>query len=165
MTIYLGADHKGFVLKEHLKQFLVDKKVVVQDCGSETLVEGDDYPDIAFEVGNRVSHDMEGLGILICGSGTGVAITANKVVGVRCVLGYTPEQVAASKHDDDCNVLAIGSDFVTTKEAEGLVDSFLATAYAKEERFERRLKKIAAFEIGLGSKGCGDGACCGGGCC
>jgi ribose 5-phosphate isomerase B len=165
MTIYLGCDHKGFGLKEHLKQSLTDKKFSVVDCGSHTLVDGDDYPDIAFEVGKRVSHDMEGLGIVICGSGTGVQVATGKVVGVRCVLGFSPLQVAASRHDDDCNVLAIGSDFIAPPEAESLVDSFLLTPYAKEERFERRLRKITAFEMGLSGSGCRDGGCCGGGCC
>lgn len=167
MTIYLGSDHKGFALREHLKKFLTEKKYQVFICGNEAFVEGDDYPDVAIEVGTRVSHDMEGMGIVICGSGAGVAISANKVMGVRALQGFEAKQVESARKDDDCNVLALGSDFVDVQLSETLVMKFLNTAYAKEERFERRLRKIAEYEM-LGEKadgccgGSGGGSCCGG---
>lgn len=156
MKIYIGADHRGFDYKEHIKAYLTDKGFEVIDCGNSHYDEQDDYPDFSVAVGNSVaSHEAmplpgstttEALGIVICGSGGGVTIAANKVHGVRCAQGVNVADVAHNRQHNNINILAIGSDFVTIDVAKSMVDAFLTTAYTPEERFVRRLKKIIAVE-------------------
>lgn len=159
--IYIGADHRGFELKEHLKLWLKDQKYEVVDCGNTVKDPNDDYPDFGFAVGERVTHDMEGMGIVICGSGVGISIAANKVPLVRSTVGYSVEQVKNARTDDDINVLALGADFHTKEQIESFVKVFLETSYSGEIRHDRRIQKIMLQE-GMGGGCCGGGGCGGG---
>lgn len=148
MTIYLGADHRGFNLKEHLKQALKNEAYDVVDCGAAALVPDDDYPDCALAVAKKVSADpAQDRGIVICGSGFGVDIAANKVAGVRAGLAMSPDHAYQGRHDDDINVLALAADFVDEPTALKIVKVFLETPFAKEEKYARRLEKVRAIEM------------------
>jgi len=153
MTIYLGADHRGFAMKEKLKTALASDGYNVIDCGAMTLDETDDYPDYARAVAEAVGKNPgaggdndSDRGILICGSGIGIDIAANKFPGIRCALAALPGQISTARHDDNVNVLAIAADFTDEETAAKLLKTFLATPFAKEERYRRRLDKIARFE-------------------
>ncbi len=149
MVIYLGADHRGFNLKEALKSFLRDEGYEVHDMGASDYNKDDDYVDFAVQVAGAVARDSEhGRGILICGSGTGMDIAANKFRGVRATLGAMADQVFSARHDDNANVLALAADFMSELEAKKMVKVFLQTPFGDEERYRRRLEKIANIESG-----------------
>src|SRR3989344_9563996 len=101
MKIYIGADHRGFELKEQLKNWLEQMGHHVEDCGAHEHALRDDYVDFAAEVGRKVTSEQGSRGVVICGSGAGVDITANKIKGVRCVLGFNIEQIRAARNDDN----------------------------------------------------------------
>jgi ribose 5-phosphate isomerase B len=144
--IYIGADHRGFSLKGAIKNFLKQKGEEVVDV-KEAYQEEDDYPDIAAVVAEQVSQQPEQeKGIVICGSGVGVAIVANKFPDIRCGLCTTAEQAIAARNDDDINVLALASDITNEQDALEIVEAFLHTPFAQEERFVRRIKKITDIE-------------------
>lgn len=146
MTVFLGADHRGFKLKEFLKARLINDGYTVVDCGNTAYDVNDDYPDFSFAVAKKVIEQKESRGIVICGSGAGVSIAVNKIDGVRAVLGVTPEQVHDARSDDDINIIALASDYLTEPQAEGIVSSFLKTDFDPQERFIRRIGKITEHE-------------------
>ncbi|MFZ2024731.1 MAG: RpiB/LacA/LacB family sugar-phosphate isomerase [Microgenomates group bacterium] len=147
MTVFLGADHRGFPLKEYLKTYLVGKGYSVVDCGNTVLDPHDDYPDFAFAVAKAVmEHPEDHRGIVLCGNGAGVSIAVNKIDGVRAVLGVTPEQVKDARNDDDINIIALASNYLTENQASGIVDSFLTTSFGAKERYIRRIEKITTQE-------------------
>lgn len=146
MTIFLGADHRGFSLKEQVKTYLEKEDYRVVDMGAHVYQKDDDYPDYAKQVAEKVAKNVADRGIVFCGSGVGVSIVANKIDGIRCVYAATAEEVANSRTDDNTNMLAVGSDTIPEKEAWELIVHFLTTPYKPEKRFERRLKKIAKIE-------------------
>jgi len=156
MTIYLGADHRGFALKEKLKKMLVDEAYDVVDLGASALVPDDDYPDFARAVAEAVIKDQGGAragdegsrGILVCGSGFGVDIAANKIPGIRAALPMSPDHIYVGRHDDDVNVLALAADFIDEATAQKIMKTFLSTPFARdEERYRRRLQKIEQWNI------------------
>lgn len=154
MTIYLGADHRGFKLKENLKQALKDEAYDVVDCGAQALAPDDDYPDYAAPVAKQVgASPAAARGIVICGSGFGVDIVANKFPGIRAALAFTADHAYQGRHDDDVNVLALAADFVDAATAANIVKIFLTTPFAKEERYTRRLNKIDQIEVANGGMG------------
>lgn len=146
MKIYIGADHRGFLLKDKLRAWLTDKQVDLTDCGAEVLVPGDDYVDIASIVAERVATDSRSRGILLCGSGSGVCIAANKRSGIRAAVGWRSDQVAASRNDDDINILVLPADYISEKEAQDLINAFLTTEFTPEDRYIRRIAKIKELE-------------------
>jgi ribose 5-phosphate isomerase B len=147
MNIYIGADHGGFNLKAQLEVGLKDEGYAVIDVGDTQLIKEDDYTDFARAVAVQVAQDPEGRrGIVICRSGFGVDIAANKVRGIRAALAMSPDHIYQGRHDDDVNVLAIAADFITPEDASRMVKVFLTTPFAKEERYTRRLKKITDIE-------------------
>ncbi|MEK7119698.1 MAG: RpiB/LacA/LacB family sugar-phosphate isomerase, partial [Patescibacteria group bacterium] len=114
MKVFIGADHRGFPLKESLKPWLVSLKYDVVDCGNDHLDLTDDFPDFSFAVADNVSKNsfarpglakLNSAGIVICGSGAGVVIAANKVAGIRAALAYSPEEITRNRQHDDVNVL------------------------------------------------------------
>ena len=141
MKIYLGADHRGFQLKEELKQFL-ETNYDVEDCGAFEKIESDDYTDFAIKVAEKVSTNKDSRGIVICGSGVGVDITANKFTNIRCGLGFDQEQIKAARQDDDINVLALASDFTLFDQAREIVEVFLGTSFEPTDNHKRRIEKI-----------------------
>lgn len=142
----MGADHRGFDLKEKLKIFLGKEGYDTEDLGAATLNSEDDYVDFAAKVAEEVVKNPETRGILLCGSGAGVDIVANKFDGVRSVLASSPEEARAAREDDDVNILALASDFLNQSEVEAISKSFLETEFKGEERHKRRLNKISEIE-------------------
>ena len=150
MTIYIGADHRGFRLKEQLKEVLKNEGYAVTDMGAAEYDGNDDYPDCAKAVAEQVQKaPEEDRGIVICGSGCGVDIVANKFKGVRSALAMSPDHARMARHDDNANVLAIAADFTNNEAAMSMAKVFLTAPFAKlEERYARRLRKVEEIETG-----------------
>lgn len=146
MKVILGADHRGFELKQQLKKYLEENQYEVIEVGSKELIETDDYPDVALKAATEVLKNEGSKGIVICGSGVGVCITANKVKGIRSGLGMKAEQVQSAREHDDINVLALASDYTDEKTAQELVKTFLTTSFDGKESHARRINKISAIE-------------------
>ena len=141
-TIYLGADHAGFERKEIIKKTLVNNEYDVIDLGNDHFDQEDDYPDFAFAVAKKVASEPGSLGILVCASGQGMCMTANKVKGIRGVLGYNTWAAETSRHDDDTNILCLPGKSLSDDEIKKIVETWLKTEFSGEERFVRRIKKI-----------------------
>jgi ribose 5-phosphate isomerase B len=150
MTIYIGADHRGFDLKATIAAALVSDGHEVMDVGAAALDPADDYPDFARAVAEKVAvASGSARGIVICGSGFGADIVANKFKGVRCALAMSPEHIRAGRHEDDVNVLSIAANFITPDQALAIARAFLSTSFEKgTERYARRIQKIAQIEDG-----------------
>ena len=146
MKIYLGADHRGFELKNKMKGWLEKWDYPHEDMGAYELDETDDYTLYAEKVATVVSHTRGSTGILVCGSGVGVDVVANKFDGVRASIGKEVDQVKAGRNDDDMNVLVIASDFTDEEDAKDMVKVFLETGFDGVERHERRLEEIKRIE-------------------
>jgi len=122
--IYLGADHGGFELKEHIKKFLDKNNIEYADLGPEQLDNADDYPDFALKVANKVK-DPDEKGILVCGSGIGMCMTANKVNGVRAAAAYDENTSKLSREHNNANVLCLGERTTSKEEAEKTLPTVL----------------------------------------
>ena len=146
MKIYLGADHGGYELKEQLKRYLQAEGHQVEDCGAHTLQPGDDYPPFAFTVAEKVAKEPDSRGILICRSSGGVTVAANKVPGIRAVACQRVPEVVRAVEDDHSNILTLAGDWVSADQAQELVKVFLFTNRSDEERHQRRVAQIAAYE-------------------
>jgi ribose 5-phosphate isomerase B len=147
MILYIGADHRGFKLKEFLKRALEESGYEVVDLGNKYYDENDDYPDFAAAVAFKISLDYENSrGILICGSGVGMDIVANKFLNVRSVLAFSPDQAFDSRNDDNTNVLCLAADFISNDQALKIVYTWLQTPFADDDKFIRRLQKISKLE-------------------
>lgn len=143
--IFVGADHRGLVLKAAVNTWLKNRGYEFEDVGAYEFNQEDDYVDFAVDVAQRVVK-QKGMGILICASGVGVDIAANKVEGVRCALGFALEQVTAARRDDNINVLALPSDFIDGQKGVMLVERFLVTPFTEYDKYLRRIEKIARYE-------------------
>lgn len=141
MKIAIGSDHAGFKLKEIIKAYLKRKKIEFKDYGAfnEQSV---DYPDLAFPVARAVANNEFDRGLLICGSGVGMAIAANKVKGIRAVLAHDTYIAKQSREHGDCNVLCLAGRKLTKAKATKIVDTWLKTEFSNDERHLRRIKKI-----------------------
>lgn len=146
MKIYIGADHRGFELKAKIKKYLYENNYEFEDLGALNLNPDDDYPVYAELVGKKVQANPDSFGILLCGSGVGVEVAANKFDEVRAATGNSVDQVKAGRHDDNMNVLVIASDFTDETKAKDLTKAFLETEFGNEKRFNRRLAEIAKIE-------------------
>jgi ribose 5-phosphate isomerase B len=144
MRIALGADHAGYQLKDQIKQHLEQQGISVRDEGTSSA-ESVDYPDYARAVAHDVSGQRADLGILVCGSGIGMAITANKVDGIRAANVNTEYEAQMSREHNDANVLTLGARILNADQAFLIVDKWLATQFAGG-RHERRVEKIMAIE-------------------
>ncbi len=147
MVIYIGADHRGFELKAKIKDFLKLRGYSLVDFGDDKYNENNDYPLFAIKVAKQVSQEFEtARGILICGSGVGVSVVANKFLHIRSAQAGTPDQAYDARNDDDSNVLALGANYLDEETAKKIVLTWLETPYANEERFQRRLEEISRLE-------------------
>lgn len=145
MRVYLGSDHAGFERKESLREHLVAEGHEVMDAGpcSEDSV---DYPDFAAKVARAVAgDDTGGLGVLVCGTGIGMAIAANKVRGVRAANVTSTEFARLARRHNDANVVTVPGRFLQLPEVEQIVDAFLTTPF-EGGRHERRVEMISALE-------------------
>jgi len=145
MRIAIAADHAGFALKERLRQKLAQSGHQLTDHGT-TSEEAVDYPDYAAAVARDVAKGMSERGLLICGSGAGMVIAANKIPGVRAALATNPEEVRLTRAHNDANVLSVGSRFMSEEEAVKLIDIFLNTGF-DGGRHARRVEKIHQLEL------------------
>ncbi len=146
MKVYLGADHGGLALNNQVAKWLADWGYNYQDLGPSQYDENDDYPEVAFRVATQVAQDPGARSILVCRSGGGMAIAANKVKGARAVaVGSSNEAQHAVSHNN-ANVISLAGDWLTEKQAQEIVKTYLDTKFSQEERHARRLKKIADYE-------------------
>lgn len=146
MKIFVGTDHAGFELKEHLKQFLQEKGYEVVDDGAHSFDKDDDYPDFCGAAARHVAENPGSFGFVFGKSGTGELIVANKVKGIRCALAVSEENVKLAREHNDANMLSFGSAFATPEQMEALALLFIATAFSGEERHARRIGKIKVIE-------------------
>ena len=139
-TVCIASDHAGYGLKEDIKNHLIDKKISIFDLGpfSDQSV---DYPDYAKKLGNRIKLKKSAVGILVCGSGTGMAISANKIKSIRAAVCYNVKSTRLSRQHNNANIIALGARFTKKKLSFKLVDTFLKTKF-EGGRHLRRVKKI-----------------------
>ena len=145
MKIVIGADHAGFQLKNAVGDLLRSLGHTVLDVGAFNE-NPSDYPDFAVLVGNAVLEGKGERGILICGSGVGVSVAANKIKGIRAAVCHDTYSAHQGVEHDDMNVLVLGSRVIGPKLAEDLVKAYLGANFTNEERHKRRLAKVAAIE-------------------
>jgi len=145
VRLALGADHAGFQLKEELKVLLADAGHSVLDLGTDST-ESVDYPDFAAAVGRAVIEGRAERGIIVCGSGAGASIAANKLTGIRCAQATDTYTAHQSVEHDDVNVIALASRVTGTALAWEIVEAFVGATFSGKERFVRRLEKVAALE-------------------
>lgn len=146
MRVYLGSDHAGFELKQHLIGWLKAAGHEAVDCGPEAYDADDDYPVFVLRAAARTAADPGSLGIVIGGSGNGEAIAANKVKGIRAALAWSDETAELGRAHNDANVISIGARMHDQDTATRFVRLFLETPYSKEERHARRIAMLAAYE-------------------
>jgi ribose 5-phosphate isomerase B len=146
MRIAIGADHGGFPLNERVIEELRKSGHALTDFGTHDGSVPDDYPDYALKVGAAVQSGSVEIGILICGSGVGAAVAANKLRGVRAALCSDTYSAHQCREHDDCNVLCLGARVVGVELALELVRAFVAARFSGEERHVRRLAKVKAME-------------------
>jgi ribose 5-phosphate isomerase B len=144
MKIAIGADHAGFELKDRIRHYLEQKGFQVMDEGTRSA-DSVDYPDYARLVAHDVSQSRADLGILVCGSGIGMAMAANKVAGIRAANVSSEYEAQMSREHNNANVLTLGARILQEEAALRIVDRWLATPFAGG-RHERRVEKMAAIE-------------------
>jgi ribose 5-phosphate isomerase B len=146
MIVALGCDHAGFPLKETVAEAIRAAGHSVLDCGAMSLNPGDDYPDFTAAVARAVLDTRAERGVVVCGSGVGAAVAANKFRGIRASLCHDTFSARQGVEDDSMNVLALGARIIGPSLAEELVKAFLRATFSNAERHRRRLEKVLAFE-------------------
>ncbi|MGW7354784.1 ribose-5-phosphate isomerase [Streptomyces sp. NPDC054784] len=146
MRVYLGSDHAGYELKNHLVAWLESAGHEPVDCGPHAYDAQDDYPPFCLRAAERTVADGGSLGVVIGGSGNGEQIAANKVEGARCVLAWSEQTAALGREHNDANLMSVGARMHTTDEAVAFVRTFLDTPYSGEERHSRRVGMLSAYE-------------------
>jgi len=146
MRVHLGSDHAGFDLKAALVRRLEELGHEPVDHGPLVLDPADDYPPFCLRAARAVVADEGSLGVVIGGSGNGEAIAANKVVGVRCALAHSEETARLGREHNDANVVSVGARMHEQAAALAMVEVFLATPFSADERHERRIGMLSAYE-------------------
>jgi ribose 5-phosphate isomerase B len=146
MIVAVGTDHGGFALKEAIVAAIRAAGHEVLDCGAFQLEPSDDYPDFAAHVARAVSEGRANRGVLICGSGVGASVAANKFLGIRCALCHDTFSAHQGVEDDSMNVIALGARVVGPSLAGELVTTFLRAEFSGAERHKRRLEKVNGFD-------------------
>ena len=156
MKLVIGSDHAGFPLKEEVQAYLIKAGHDIVDLGAYRVEPEDDYPDYAEKVALAVKQGVAPRGILICGSGVGVCVAANKIPGIRAGMCHDTYSAHQGVEHDDMNVIVLGARIIGSSLAFELVDAFIKAKFiANEERFVRRYKKVLAIEA---KYQCGDGS-------
>ncbi len=145
MIIAMGSDHAGFILKTHLKEFLLDLQYDVRDFGTYDTT-STDYPDYALLVAKEITEGKADLGLLVCGTGVGMSIAANKVKGVRAAAVSEPSSARLSRQHNNANIVCMGARVVGQELAEDIMRAFLNNDFSNGERHCRRIAKISAME-------------------
>jgi len=146
MKIILGADHGGFETKEKIKEFLLANNFDVFDAGNLVYDAKDDYPDFAIAVAKKVAAGEGEKGIIVCGSGVGACIAANKIKGVRACVCHDTYSAHQGVEHDKMNVLCLGGRIVGIEPAKEIVRAFAEATFSNEERHNRRLEKVLTLE-------------------
>ena len=147
MRVALGADHRGFQLKNFLASFIRELEHEVIDLGTNSE-ESVDYPDLAEAVGRAIQEKQAQRGLLVCGSGVGACIAANKMKGIRASMTHDTYSAHQGVEHDDMNVICLGSRIIGEELAMEIVRAFLDAKFVPEERYVRRLGKVKALEDG-----------------
>lgn len=143
MTIFIGADHRGFELKNQIIEYLHEKNIRIEDLGAYEFFPLDDAVDYAQKVAQAVLQNPENhFGIVICGSGCAVAMAANRLKGIRAGLAMNKDQATHLRENDHINILALAADYTPFEEAEKIVDAFLTAVPKLDEKYLRRIKKL-----------------------
>jgi RpiB/LacA/LacB family sugar-phosphate isomerase len=158
MRIAIAADHAGFGLKETLRSALAEQGHEVLDLGTFDPTQPDDYPDYAVAAGRALQEGQADRGILLCGSGVGVSVAANKLPGIRAGVCHDTYSAHQGVEHDDMNVLVMGARIIGPELANELVRAFLGARYSHEARHERRLAKVRALEDNPPRPSTGSGA-------
>ena len=151
MRVVIGADHGGYPLKEELKGYVESLGHEIVDVGAHELDPADDFPDFTKSVAESVTSGEAARGIMICGSGVGASVAANKVKGVRASVCHDTYSAHQGVEHDDMNVLCMGARIIGVELARELTDAFLSAEFAPEERFQRRLDKVLEMEANFNS--------------
>jgi len=146
MRVYLGSDHAGFELKDHLLRWLEEAGHEPVDCGPTVYDAQDDYPPFCLLAATRTANDPGSFGIVLGGSGNGEQIAANKVAGIRAALVWSEEISSLARLHNNANVISIGARMHTPEEAARFVEVFLDTAYTNEDRHNRRIGMLTDYE-------------------
>mgnify|MGYP000909030658 FL=1 len=146
MIVAVGADHAGFALKGEIVGWLREEGHQVNDLGAFNLDPDDDYPDFAVSVARSVSSGQAEKGIVVCGSGVGACITANKINGIRACLCHDTYSARQGVEHDDMNVICIGGRIIGIELTKVVLQAFLGAVFVPEPRFQRRLDKIIQVE-------------------
>ena len=146
MRVAIGSDHAGFLLKEHLGAWMAERRIDLRDVGPRTFDPADDYPDFARAVAELVQTAQADLGVVICATGVGSCIAANKVRGVRAALVHDTYSARLSRLHNDANVLCLGARILAPPYAEEILAAWLEASFSGEERHRRRLDKLAQIE-------------------
>jgi len=144
MKIFMGADHNGFDMKRELREALARAGYDVSDEGDTVHDPHDDFPQFAERVVRAIQaeHDPDARGILICGSGQGMCIAANRFKGMRASLIWNEHEARAARNDDDSNILCLPARSISTQEAVRIAETWLATPFAGAARYKRRIKEL-----------------------
>lgn len=140
--IYIGSDHAGLLLKQELRKHLEAQNYKVVDLGVFAVEPPSDYPEIAHEVAEKVRENNDARGILICGTGIGMCMAANKIRGIRAANCESPQTVEMSRKHNDANILCLGGRVLKQEDAKKMIDVFMSTKFENEERHVRRVQKI-----------------------
>lgn len=146
VRVYIGADHAGYELKNHLVSWLKEHGHEVTDCGPSVYDAEDDYPVFCLRAAEGVAGDPGSLGVVIGGSGNGEQISANKVRGIRAALAWSEETARLAREHNNANVVSLGARMHTTEEATGFVEVFLGTTFSGSERHSRRIAQVQTYE-------------------
>ncbi len=149
MRIALGADHAGYALKAPIAELLKSLGHEVVDVGAYSMDPSDDYPDFAMALADAVASGEAERGVMVCGSGVGASVAANKVAGVRAAVCHDTYSAHQGVEHDDMNVLCLGARIVGQEVARELVTAFLSARFTGEERHQRRLDKVLDIEAEL----------------
>jgi ribose 5-phosphate isomerase B len=144
--IFIAADHGGFELKEKLKSWLEELRYKVRDFGAYSLVPDDDYPVFVIDLATELVSQEDSLGILLCRSGGGMVIAANKVKSIRAVAVHDKKSAIHAKADNNANIISISADWTTEDQAKEMILAFLNTDFSGSERHIRRISQIEKFE-------------------
>ena len=150
MRVVIGADHGGYALKDELKTYVESLGHEVVDVGAHEMDAADDFPDFAKALAVSVASNDAQRGIMICGSGVGASVAANKVRGIRASVCHDTYSAHQGVEHDDMNVLCLGARIIGIELARELTDAFLSAEFTPEERFQRRLDKVLDMESNFG---------------
>ncbi|MCB9802991.1 RpiB/LacA/LacB family sugar-phosphate isomerase [Candidatus Nomurabacteria bacterium] len=146
MTIFIGADHNGWQLKEKIKLALQKQRHKVSDQGNLSFQATDDYPDFAKKVALMIKKNKNSVGILLCGSGQGMCMAINRFAHIRAVVAHSKSAIKAARQDEDVNVICLPAKELNLKKSQELIKVFFETPFSKLPRHQKRIKKLSSLK-------------------